>query len=78
MNKYREMLMFIRHRGVFLSIYSALYAIYSNVLRSSNYSLIPMKWLDELLDSITEVDAILSVTRRSGGFPFLVQALVLS
>jgi thyroid adenoma-associated protein len=72
------MLLYIRHRGAFLSIYNGFYAICVNLLQSKEHCFIPIQRLDELIDSISNVNAILSVTRRSGGLPFLVQALTIS
>ncbi|KAK7206174.1 putative death-receptor fusion protein-domain-containing protein [Myxozyma melibiosi] len=66
----------IRHRGAFSSVYPTFVACCSRCNRSNDIVLreLPKKWLDDHMQLIQEKSQY--ITRRSGGLPFLVAAVL--
>ncbi|KAI9223336.1 putative death-receptor fusion protein-domain-containing protein [Blastocladiella britannica] len=63
----------IRHRGAFLAVSPNLVKV-ANTL--AQYGQVPQSWLTNMMKVVAEADY--SVTRRSGGLPSLLQALLTS
>ncbi|KAF9207160.1 hypothetical protein BGZ49_001078 [Haplosporangium sp. Z 27] len=73
---FRKLLTTIRHPGAFSSVFPAYISLCTRLLNSEDSALaaLPRVWLEENLDSILS-DSI-SVTRRSGGLPLCILAIV--
>ena len=72
----KTMLLYIIHKGSFISLYETFRQICQRFITYAPVSNIPFDWLQDLTNKLSSVEDILSVTRRSGGLPFLYLALV--
>lgn len=69
-----EQLTTIKHRGAFSSVYPCFVALCN--LCNNSYTELPQEWLTKNIEVIQNKDQLIS--RRSGGIPFLVTAILTS
>ena len=74
---YRNLLLNLRHKGALLSVYNSFVSICKSICCENSLCDLPLKWLNELILSLDSVNPLLSITRRSGGIPYLFQALII-
>lgn len=70
----------VRHVGAYWAV-AAVFGVFCNKLMASNdvnvRSLLA-RWLVDLLRSVDNLSSLLSITRRSGGLPFAITAILLA
>lgn len=76
--KYYEMLLHVKHRGAFLSLYDTFLALCKKAYSHPSLCSYPSIWLKRAVDMLSSIDSTLAFTRRSGGLPYLFLALILS
>lgn len=75
---YKYLLLNIKHKGALSSVYESFLQILLKMVQNQKTCHIPLDWLTSLLDSLERINPTLSFTRRSGGLPFLMLALVIA
>jgi len=75
---FMEWLSRIRHRGAFSAVMPVFESLCRECFKDSKKNLqsLPRKWLEDCLSSITETTR--SITRRSGGLPMLITAILVA
>ena len=74
---YKELLLNLRHKGALLSVFNAFLSICKNICHESSLCHLPSKWINEIITSLDSISPLLSFTRRSGGIPYLMEALII-